>query len=363
MKRTKRIILTLTEKCNLSCVYCYEKGKSQKSISFEIAKEIILKEFAGAEKLYDNVYLDLYGGEPFCEFELMKKIVVFARENIFNVSYQILAMTNGTLLNESVKKWLLENRDIFLLGLSMDGVKQVQDTNRCNSFASIDLNFYREHYAKQGVKMTVPPQSLTHLAESVIFFHENGLYCSCSLAVGVDWGDPKYATILEKQLTILNDYYIAHPDLQPCSMLGRSILMLNENVESGRRGWCDAGLCAFVYDVNGEKYPCHFFTKLSAGVQIANQLKNEVFPPIIQADTQGGCCKCRIKSACPSCYAFNYIATGNFFEQDRAICRLARVILKKRAELVKRKLDRNLLTVSTETREKLDISLKIIDTL
>ena len=362
MKKVKRIILTLTEKCNLSCVYCYEKSKSQKSITFEAAKEIILKEFAGAERLYDVVYLDLYGGEPFCEFELIKKIVEFVRTNISDIDYQILAMTNGTLLNGAVKEWLSANYDIFIVGLSMDGNREVQNANRGNSFEYIDLDFYREHYAKQGVKMTVSRQSLPYLADSVIFFHENGLYCSCSLALGEDWSDPENAAVLEDQLTLLNDYYIAHPRLQPCSMLGRSILAVADS-EAGRRGWCDAGVCAVVYDVNGEKYPCHFFTALSAGAEIADRIKNVTFPPVIHADTEGKCLNCRMKSACPTCYAYNYISTGDFFEQDSSLCRLAHVIIKKRAELIKRKLDNCLINPSKETREKLATSLIIIDTL
>ena len=39
MKKT--VMLTVTEKCNLSCVYCYEQNKSLKTMKLETALEII----------------------------------------------------------------------------------------------------------------------------------------------------------------------------------------------------------------------------------------------------------------------------------------------------------------------------------
>ena len=37
----KKIMLIITESCNLRCKYCYEKNKNGKGMSFETAKRII----------------------------------------------------------------------------------------------------------------------------------------------------------------------------------------------------------------------------------------------------------------------------------------------------------------------------------
>ena len=42
----KKIMLIITENCNLRCIYCYEKNKNGKSMTFETAKEILDRAYA-----------------------------------------------------------------------------------------------------------------------------------------------------------------------------------------------------------------------------------------------------------------------------------------------------------------------------
>ena len=44
ISKTKVITITLTQSCNLSCVYCYEQYKSPRTIRLETAKRIIDRE-------------------------------------------------------------------------------------------------------------------------------------------------------------------------------------------------------------------------------------------------------------------------------------------------------------------------------
>ena len=46
----KGVTITLTQACNLNCIYCYENHKSTKFMSFEKAKEIIDKELTSIKK-------------------------------------------------------------------------------------------------------------------------------------------------------------------------------------------------------------------------------------------------------------------------------------------------------------------------
>jgi molybdenum cofactor biosynthesis enzyme MoaA len=39
-RKQRNISIIVTERCNLSCVYCYEDSKSAKQITFEVAKKI-----------------------------------------------------------------------------------------------------------------------------------------------------------------------------------------------------------------------------------------------------------------------------------------------------------------------------------
>ena len=67
----KTITLLLTNSCNLNCIYCYEHNKAPESMSFETAKEILDSELIGRD-MEVPVIIDLFGGEPFLNFELMK---------------------------------------------------------------------------------------------------------------------------------------------------------------------------------------------------------------------------------------------------------------------------------------------------
>lgn len=68
----KTILLTLTNSCNLNCVYCYECLKDSKRMSFDTAKSIIEKEL-GKERDEINL-VEFHGGEPFLNFELMQTV-------------------------------------------------------------------------------------------------------------------------------------------------------------------------------------------------------------------------------------------------------------------------------------------------
>ena len=72
VEKIKTVTLTLTQSCNLACSYCYEYNKSGNIMSFPIAKDIIDYEIAENPD-FDGIEFDMFGGEPFLEFELIKK--------------------------------------------------------------------------------------------------------------------------------------------------------------------------------------------------------------------------------------------------------------------------------------------------
>lgn len=41
--KRKIVTMTITEDCNLSCTYCYEKAKTDKHMSLDLAKSIVQK--------------------------------------------------------------------------------------------------------------------------------------------------------------------------------------------------------------------------------------------------------------------------------------------------------------------------------
>lgn len=122
-KKLKYLVLWITERCNLSCKYCYAKSNiSDKSMDFYIAKRAL-------DKLNDNSTVILAGGEPLLNFDLIEKICTYIRKHKKGIKINI--QSNGTLLTESIGKKLREFG--VGIGISLDGMPKVNDINRGRS--------------------------------------------------------------------------------------------------------------------------------------------------------------------------------------------------------------------------------------
>lgn len=327
--------LTLTENCNLACVYCYEHNRNGRTMNLDTAKAVLYQAFAAMQ--YDDLLtIDFFGGEPFLEFDLMKEIVKFTREAAASgrllSKYRFFATSNGTLIHGDIQKWLRDNPS-FHVGLSLDGTRQMQDINRCHSFDRIDLPFFHELYPKQPVKMTISDQTLEYLADGVIFCHENGFQVSCNLAYGIDWEDKAFICLLEKQMDKLIDYYIQNPAIPPCSLLSRKLAVVGaKGSRNTIQRWCGAGTAMHTFDCDGTQYPCQFFMPVSCGKQQPvkqGELHFYENIPIEVLDEK--CQNCVANGVCPTCYGSNYVESGNIYHKNDAQCTLEKKIIYENA--------------------------------
>lgn len=117
----------LTTKCNLRCVYCYNREErsrlTEETLPLEIAK-------AGVDYFFSNNksrHIRFYGpGEPTQAFSLMKNIVVYARQ-IAGETLTTELQTNGCF-SQDVRSWILDN--INIIWVSFDGTPDIQNNNR-----------------------------------------------------------------------------------------------------------------------------------------------------------------------------------------------------------------------------------------
>lgn len=325
--------ITLTQSCNLACSYCYENHKSKKVISFEDAKNILDKHLTN---LSDDAYIevDLFGGEPFVAFDRVKEIVEYAEDKKYTDHCFFCLVTNGTLVHGKIKEWLLENRNHVTCALSLDGSRESHNINRSNSFDMIDLDFFAQHYYQNPIKMTISSQTLPHLCENVIFCHTKGFEVSCNLAYGIDWSNENNVSILEEQLMKLINFYLEHPEIKICSLLGAPLEKVGneENVDTYRQ--CGAGLNMVSYDIDGIAYPCQFFMPLSVGENKAIKMGEINFQDLLpRSALDGECQKCVAAAICHICYGANYSATGDIYKKDLNWCKLQKIIFKSTSYL------------------------------
>ena len=329
--KRKTVILTLTNQCNLNCSYCYEEHNTTKA-NYENIIKIIEKEFQKEDE-FDEIEFDLFGGEPFLEFEMIKRIINFVETKCWTKPYLFFATTNGTLVHGKIKDWLQKQKN-FHCGLSYDGNPAMQDINRTNSSKLIDLDFFKENYPEQEIKMTISEKTINNLYDGIVYLEDYGFNVSCNLAYGIDWSNHNNSIVLEQQLMLLIQRYLKNPHIVPSRLLESNIDDLSRKINKNHI-YCGAGTAMAAYDVKGNGYPCQFFMPISCGEEKAKKSKSIKFPKNVIPNEliDEKCRECVIKNVCPTCYGANYVEFGNIFSHSESYCKLTKIITKAKAYL------------------------------
>ena len=73
------IDLDVTNNCVLACDYCFRGKKNSRRLSWEVAVKAI-EWFIAESRDVKSLSVSLFGGEPLMEFELIKKLVPYSKE-------------------------------------------------------------------------------------------------------------------------------------------------------------------------------------------------------------------------------------------------------------------------------------------
>lgn len=340
----RTVVLLLTYQCNLKCSYCYLLEKKHKTMSIEIAKEVITKSFY--KKFYsdkDEIQIDFMGGEPLLEFDKIKDIAEWMWSKEWPKPYILFATTNGTLLNKEMKDWFKKNNDRIVLGLSFDGTGSMQNENRSDSSEKIDISYFINTWPHQPVKMTISRETLPDLANGIIHLHHEGFQdIHANLAYGVTWKKSDL-THYKDQLNHLVDFYLDNKNIKRSSLLNLDITKIL--YPHRKEKYCGAGTGMSLYDFNGKEYPCHLFSPLVLNTSEIERLNDIDFNDTAFFENKM-CNLCRLFNICPTCYGMNlkhlrHVSERDIFhckafiEQFLANCRLQSKILDSRTEFTK----------------------------
>lgn len=324
-KTSRTVTLMLTENCNLNCIYCYESHNKGK-MSIETAIRIIQKEMKEIEDT-ELLIIDFFGGEPFLEFNNIKTIYNYIESNFKDKNWICFTTTNGTLVHDEVQDWLVKRKENFICGLSLDGTASMHNKNRNDSYEDIDWAFFKLMWPNQPIKMTVSNKTIDNLAEGVIHLHKLGFEVNCNLAYGIDWSNDRNSDILERELSILIDFYIENPQIKPCTMLSMGIQYLCYGDSDKVHKWCGVGTHMHTYDVKGNQYACQMFMPISIGCEKAVQAKCIEFKnEFMLTEIDEKCRECVIRPVCATCYGANFLQTGDIHKKDEYQCQLKKIM-------------------------------------
>ena len=133
----QRIVLNVTNQCNLACGYCYEysedkisqtagKPKYMHNDVAESAIEMLIRESADRPK----IHVTFFGGETLLNFPMLRATVAYAKRRGLETGKEVefSLTTNATLLTETIADFLAEHQ--VGVTVSIDGDRELNDKMR-----------------------------------------------------------------------------------------------------------------------------------------------------------------------------------------------------------------------------------------
>ncbi|KKC29883.1 radical SAM protein [Caldanaerobacter subterraneus KAk] len=173
--------ISLTEKCNLKCNYCFVRKIHDKKGDMPVEKfsEIMLwfiKENKGSRPV-----IQYFGGEPLLRMDLIELghlLLEKAKQNGEIIDYVEEIVTNGTLMTENLAKYFISNN--FNISFSIDGWKDINDKNRVfpDGSGSFDrliegVNNYKNAGGKLSAIITFTNDNIDKAEEIIHFLVES----------------------------------------------------------------------------------------------------------------------------------------------------------------------------------------------
>lgn len=257
------ITINVTNNCNLHCIYCFEHEKNKNFMSPKTAIDIIDKSYNNIDKRKGEFTINIFGGEPLLNWETIKELIDHCNEKKYNVKYGIT--TNLTLLTDEMIQYIDDNEIMMLV--SIDGIKEVHDKNRCNSYDIAVENLKDLINHKLGIfveaRMTILPEDAKYAMDGVKDLINLGVNNICPMPVtDVDWNKEQLAD-LKQYYNSLMKYYISilNDDLSTRNISIKNTDEILTNVLEPEvtdpimcpiysNKWC-------AFDTNGDVYACH----------------------------------------------------------------------------------------------------------
>lgn len=347
----KAMCLHIAHDCNLRCEYCFAStgdfGVGRKLMPLETGKKAIdfLLENSGDR---ENLELDFFGGEPLMNWEVVKQIVLHARERekeYKNKKFRFTITTNGTLLNDEKIDFI--NKEMYNVVLSIDGRKEVNDKVRTHVNGTGCYDEIIEKYKKlvdkrEGkdyyVRGTFTKYNLD-FSEDVMHLADCGFE---QISVEPVIGDPKEPySIVEKDLPIIFAEYeklamkmIELNKVKFCNFFHFMIDLDQGPCAIKRLRGCSCGNEYVAITPDADIYPCHQFVgqeEFKMGNLMDNTFNSEIKDYFSKSHiySKNECTHCWAKFYCSGgCNANNYFSTGDIHNVNKLACELQ----KKRLE-------------------------------
>lgn len=319
----KALCLHVAHTCNLNCSYCFaSQGKyngDRALMSFETGKQAFdfLIANSGTRK---NLEVDFFGGEPLMNWDVVKKLVAYARsvEKEHNKNFRFTLTTNGMLVDDEVIDFA--NKEMSNVVLSLDGRKEVNDRFRIDykgrgSYDTIVPKF--KHFVeKRGGKDYYLRGTFTHnnvdFTNDILHMADLGFTELSMEPVVCPPGDP-YALTDDDLPKLKEQYEILAKEMIKRKQAGNGFTFYHYmiDLDNGpciykRITGCGSGTEYMAVTPWGDLYPCHQF------VGDHKYLLGNVWTGVTRKEVQDEfrSCNAYARKECRDCWAKLYCSGG-----------------------------------------------------
>ena len=329
----KAMCLHVAHTCNLNCNYCFaSQGKyhgERALMDFETGKKALDFLIANSGTRH-NLEVDFFGGEPLMNWDVVKKLVAYAREQekIYNKNFRFTLTTNGMLIDDDVIEF--SNKEMSNVVLSLDGRKEVHDRLRKdykgNGSYDVIVPKFQELVRRRGNKSYYMRGTFTHantdFTNDIIHMADLG-FTELSMEPVVCAPTDESALTKEDLPVLFEQYELLAKEMIKRQRAGKPITFYHYmlDLKHGpciykRISGCGSGTEYVAVTPSGDIYPCHQFVgdkkyllgNLDDGItntEIQNEFK------LCNAYAREECKDCWAKLYCSGgCAANSYHATG-----------------------------------------------------
>lgn len=326
----RQVILMLTQTCNLNCKYCYQNHKKAGRMAVETAKAILAKELDAInnDELTRTMEISFLGGEPLLNFATLKEAAEWLWSQKSVKPLELTVRTNGTLLDDDMKAWFLLNKNRISLGLSLDGLSDMNKLNRSSN--NVDWRFFVENWPSQRVNVVLFSDTVQYLARSVEEMKENGMSFNVTIGEGFEW-TTEQASVLEEQLMSLISLYLDDSEEAVASGLFPSrVSDFFPETPIEQFPFCWKRNNTIAYNADGSPSICHMFTKPSQG-EMLSKWSWETLREVESVPSDPVCVKCPVQKNCKRCFGLDLKVCGSIFKSASRVTTCRAVKARARA--------------------------------
>ncbi len=342
-----RLVLNVSNDCNLQCRYCYANGGNYLSEEKLMNEKMVIKALERFYGYFDDIeLLQIFGGEPFLNIPVIECIIKYVeklKSENDNITTKIGFVTNGTILDDHILD--LINKYELSITLSLDGPPEVNDQMRVfangQGISEVVEKNIRLMKEKTGQPSTIEAtyhqghvDNGIEVTDIVKYMKEN---FQTPLHIAPVNGSEEEEFILKDYSSFVRSAKSVFETIFTDQSLNYSLVnrIINSlNLKQNSPYFCTAGYNTISVSVNGDVYPCFMFTDvekfLMGNVEDDNLFKSENYLDILREffelkKTEIDQCKdCFINKFCSGCLGLNYIQTNELIKTPEEHCEMKR---------------------------------------